>query len=112
GLRGLEVAIGGFSRITSRVDLGLGTLALCNIAVNENKASIWHCVPADLYHAPIWPDALCLEFLFRIFETAVEFCLNVIGSKFSALREDTEIIGIARSFDQCHVRQVNHFLDI
>src|SRR6478672_6320976 len=78
GLRCLEVAIGSFSSVASGADLGLRTRAVCNVAVNENKATIRHRVSTNFDHTAIGPYALRAKLLIGVFKTPVNLCINIV----------------------------------
>src|SRR5207248_9251184 len=112
GLRCLEVAIRRFSGIASRMDLCLTPLSFGDVAINQNEAAIRHSISANLDHPTIGPCSLLAKLLLRIFKATLEFCFDVIGPKFSAFREDAQVIGIARTPCQDTIRQVEHLLEI
>src|SRR5438874_13801227 len=74
-----QVAIGGFGRIASSVDLGFRALAFSDVAINQDEATIRHGISADLDHPTIGPCSLLSKLLLRVFKTAAHFRLNVFG---------------------------------
>src|SRR5204863_4008972 len=81
GLGFLQIVVGGLSGVSCRSDLGLASLALSDVAVDENEPAIRHSVAADLDDPSIGPCALRAKLLIDLFETTAEFGLNTHGAE-------------------------------
>jgi hypothetical protein len=58
GLGGLQVAVGGFSGIPCRPDLGLRAFTLCDVAVNQDQPAARHRIVPYLNNGAIRAGAL------------------------------------------------------
>jgi hypothetical protein len=65
------------------MDLGLAALALGDVAIDQDKAAVRNSIPTNLYDPPIGSRSFSPEFLVGVFETAVEFRLDVVGAEFT-----------------------------
>jgi hypothetical protein len=111
-LRRLQFLQRFFGGVARRADLGLGALALGDVAVDRDEPAARYRIAAYLDNAPVGPRALEAQLLVGRFEPSAQFRRDALGAEFAALGKKADVVGIARPLDQQRVGQVEDPLEI
>src|SRR5262249_12011363 len=100
GLCRLQFLQGPLGGVARRADLGLGALALGDVAVNHHKATARHRVAPYFDNTPVGSDVLKARFLAEPFKTAVQLRLDVGAAILAAPGKEADIFGIRKTLRQ------------
>jgi hypothetical protein len=112
GLRGLQFAQGRLGGVARGVDLGLGPLALGDVAVDQHEPAAGYGIIADLDDPAVRPGtfdrALCADHAGH----PTHLRIDIGGPELAALGEIAGIIGIARTPLHEGIGEVEDLLEI
>src|SRR6516164_7200986 len=101
-----------FGGVASRSDLGLGSLALRDVAVDQHKAAARHRVAAHLDDTPVGPRVLEAQFLVDRLQAPRDLHLDVDATELAALGEGAQVIGVSRARRHKLVGHIEDLLEI
>jgi hypothetical protein len=110
-LRRLQFAQCPLGGIACSADLLLGALALGHVAIDHHKAAARYRIAAHLDDPAVGPGMFEAQLLADLLEAAAQFRLDV-GAEFAALREEADVVRIARTRPQQCLGQIEDALEI